>query len=100
MSNQIIIRRHEVKNLDTGEIWKEAHIFDSYGNLDSVPMDILPINSLALFFKIIKEQIDHGYAGVDDTLRYLYEAKSGVTIAGEYLDYENIKAALKYYMES
>jgi hypothetical protein len=100
MSNQVIIQHHEVKNLDTGEKWREANIFDSYGNLASVPVGVMPVDNLALFSKIVEEQLECDYAGVDDILQYLYETKSGITIAGKYYFYEDIKAALEYYRES
>lgn len=100
MSNQVIIQRHEVKNLDTGETWKEAFIFDSYGDLGGVPMDKLPEDNLALFSKLIREQLENDYAGVNDIIGYLHNNQSGVTIAGKYYGYRDIEEALGQYIRS
>jgi hypothetical protein len=100
MSNQVVIQRHEVKNLDTGETWKEAFIFDSYGDLGSVPMDKLPEDNLALFSKLIRGQLKNDYVGINDIIGYLHNNRSGVTIAGKYYDYWDIEEALGQYIRS
>ena len=98
MSNSVTIQRREVKRLDTGLVWLEAHIFDDIGNLDSVVMKYLPKNNLVLFELIVDTVIREGCSeSIDNVLHYLQDNKAGLDIDGFYLDNIDIKSALDRY---
>ena len=98
MSNNVTIQRREVKRLDSGIVWSEAHIFDDSGNLDSVCMDYLPENALVLFEFIVDTVIREGCSdSIENILAYLQDSKAGITVDGYYCDYKYIKSALNRY---
>lgn len=100
MNNQVTIQRRKVENMATGYKWLEAHIFDDYGALDSVPLIYLPANDIELFTALVKAQINDCSTGVDTILRYLFENESGIAIDGAYYFYDQIEPILKSYMEN
>ena len=98
MSNNVTIQRREVKRLDTGLTWLEAHIFDDYGNLDSVEMSYMPKDGLALFELMVDAVICEGCSdSIDNILQYLQHSAAGITIDGYYVEYVDIESTLDRY---
>ena len=94
MSNRVTIQRREVKRVSTGDTWKEIHIFDDYGDIDSVMVDFLPDSDIVLFSMLVQNyESDNIY----NILHYLITNKAGVTIDGNYYDYEQIEQILIDY---
>ena len=96
MANIASIERREIRTLRNGKTWKEAYIYDDYGN-GSFRFDIFPENDLELLKAILKEQIENGYESIEQIFDYVVEEKTSVFIDGKYYEWEQVKTIFDEY---
>ena len=96
MANIASIERREIRTLRNGKTWKEAYIFDDYGN-GSFRFDTLPDDDLELLRLVLNEQTEGGYESIEQIFDYVIQEKTSVFIDGKYYEWEQVKTIFDEY---